>query len=92
MIGVRHKSDVTLIDNDHVRLLQVLRRRHMQRALNHRAAFRQQLAPVGEKLRIVMLPRAVRFQSSPEKDSHTVRVLPRNSRSSSWCSGRIPCL
>ena len=51
-------------------LRKLFRGREMQPAVDNRVAIHQQLAPVGEKLRIVVLPFSVRLQSGIEEDAH----------------------
>ena len=47
----------------------------MQGAINHGPVRRQNLAPVGKKLWVIMLPFAVRLQARPDIDVHPVAVL-----------------
>src|SRR5437868_76265 len=52
----------------------------MQRPVHYGSAFGQQLAPVGEELRIVMQARGMSLKPRPQVDAHTIQVLAGNSR------------
>ena len=58
----RHAAGVTLVHDDHVGVRDLGGGRKVQRAVHDRAALGQDLAPVGEILRIVVLPDGVRLE------------------------------
>ena len=49
--------------------------RAVQGAFDDSAVLSQKLAPVGQKLRVVMLARAMGLQAGPDVDVHAVGVL-----------------
>src|SRR5215471_13461030 len=80
LLRIAQIGGVAFVDDDDVGVLQVRGRGSVQRAINDRAVLGQKLAPVGQELWIVVLPRLMGFESSPEEDMHAVGVLPRRTR------------
>src|SRR5580692_11011503 len=56
-------------------MLQVGCARRVKGAIDHGAVIRQHFAPVGQKLRIVVLSNAMRFESTPHINMHAIGVL-----------------
>ena len=69
-------AGVAFIDHDHVGMFQVGVAGGMKGAIDHGAMLRQNLAPVGQKLRIVVLADAMGLETAPDIDMHPIGVLP----------------
>src|ERR1700722_11775441 len=68
---IRQVAIVSLIDHQDVGILQLRRARSVQRAVDDGSVFRQDLAPVRKKLRIVMLANLVGLQSRLQVYAYT---------------------
>src|SRR5690349_15595226 len=74
-IGVAHVAGVAFVDDEHRDAFELLRERRMQGARDDSTVLRQQLAPVGEELRVVMLARSVGLETGPKVNLYTVYIL-----------------
>src|ERR1043166_3175096 len=81
-VGIAQISRVALVDHHDVGAFEIGGARCMQCAVHDGSMLRKNLTPVGKKLWIVMLTRAMRFQTAPDVDMHSVSVLPRCLRNS----------
>ena len=63
-----HVAGIAFVDDDHVDAFELGGRREVQRAVDDGAALGQQLAPVGEELRVVVKPGTVRLQAGADVD------------------------
>src|SRR6185437_4219180 len=72
---VTEVRSVALIDYDYVSLLESAHRRRVECAIDHRAMLRENLAPISQKLRIVMLAGLVRLEPGPDVNVHAIWIL-----------------
>jgi hypothetical protein len=93
-----HVASISLVDDDDVRVYQLLLGWKVQAAVDDGVPVHQQLAPVGKKLRIVVLPFGVRLQSGIEIDANGrcgewARLNATPSASTAWLllAGRRRC-
>ena len=73
-------AGVAFVDHDHVGMFQVGSAGPMQRAIDDGPMLRQQLAPVGKKLRVIVLAHGMGFEARPDIDVHAVGILARRCR------------
>ena len=66
---------ISLVKNHHIRMLEIGSARPMQRPIHDGSMLGENLAPICQKLRIVMLTGKVRLQSRPDIDMHALRIL-----------------
>ncbi len=77
-------SCVAFVDDYNIGMFQISAARRMHRAIHHGSALREQLTPIGKKLRIVVLPRVMRFEPGPDVNVHAVGILPLRPRRALW--------
>lgn len=68
-------AGVALVNHDDVSVLERGGAGEVERAIDDGAAIGEELAPVGEELRVVVLAGGVGLEAGPEEDAHAVRVL-----------------
>ncbi len=74
LLLVGHVSGVTFVHDEHIGIRQIGRRGKLQRAHDARTVIRQHLAPVRQKLRIVVLAFAVGLETRADEDTDAVGI------------------
>src|SRR5690606_4099572 len=63
------------VHHEHIAVLQLCFRGEIHRTIDLRAALGEQLGPVLEEARVIMLPRTMGFRACPEEDAQLSLVL-----------------
>ena len=66
---------VSLVNNDDIGVRKIGARGRVESAIDNGTVLRKNLAPVGEELRIVVLPGVMRFEAGPDVDVRARCVL-----------------
>ena len=81
LLAIVQVGRIAFVDHDDVGVFQVGAARGVQRAIDDGPMRGQDLAPVGDELRVIVLAFAMGLEAAPEVDMHAVAVLALRSRS-----------
>jgi hypothetical protein len=81
-------TGIAFLNHNDVGMLEIAAARRMQRAVYNSAVFGEELAPIGQKLRVIMLTGKMRLQTRPDVDTHAIGILARCARSRCGLLGR----